>query len=232
MDERAARQVLKRHGWLSLMPPAFANALLDTCTWRRIDKGQPIYVAGDPPGGMFGVAEGVVAMTSGRGAASAPAGHYLTAGGWTGLGPLLSGEPRRATMLAVTPALIAHAPLPALKAMLDSRPAWWMHIAQELLLEFDVVTGIATDLMIRDSTRRCAATLLRLAGCRRTDPGRSEGMAEARIAQTALAEMLGVSRSTLNPILCALERRGWIEIDYRFIRLADINALRELADED
>lgn len=87
--------------------------------------------------------------------------------------------------------------------------------------------------MIRDSTKRCAATLLRLAGCRRTDPKRSKGMAETRIAQTALAEMLGVSRSTLNPILCALERRrGWIEIDYRVIRLADTTSLRELADED
>ena len=102
-------------------------------------------------------------MTSALGSALSPVVHLGQPGIWTGVGPLLTGQPRRARMQAITPLMLGYVPLRPLQAMLDVHPQWWLHIAQELLMEFDTVSMVANDLLIRSATRRCAATLLRVA---------------------------------------------------------------------
>lgn len=231
MDKAAARDRLLSQGWLSMMPAAFSAALLDICTWRRFAANEPLFVAGDAPGGIFGIAEGAISFTAALGRADSPALHVGKAVIWTGLGPLLSGQPRRASIVAVEPVLAVYAPLAPLEAMLTAQPRWWKHIAQELLIEFDLASSSGNDLMIRSSHRRCAATLLRLADCRfQPPPGGT--VAEVQIAQEVLAEMTNLSRGSVSHILRALVDDGQISMSYRSIRLLDYAALRQIADSD
>jgi CRP-like cAMP-binding protein len=159
MDEAAARDKLLRHGWLSMMPPEFSAALLDICVWKTFSENAPLYLAGDPPGGIYGVAEGTISVTIGLGRADSPPANFCKAVVWTGLGPLLSGQTRRATIMVTETVFAAYAPLPQLQALLSAQPGWWLHIAQEMLIEFDLASTIANDLLIRSARRRCAAML-------------------------------------------------------------------------
>lgn len=166
MEEALARTLLIERGWLSRMPTAFSVSLMSLCVWRRYAANEPLYAAGDPPGGIYGIAEGSIAFTVALGAPASPPFHAARALCWTGVGPLLSGQPRRASLVALTPVSAVYAPLRPLRAMLNANPSWWLHIAQELLIEFDILTTAASDAMITSSVQRCAATLLRLADSR------------------------------------------------------------------
>lgn len=214
-----------------MMPPDFRAALLDICSWRRFAENEPLYAAGDAPGGVYGIAEGAISFTAALGRPDTPALHIGRAATWTGFGPLLSGQPRRGSIVALEPVFAAFAPLAPLEAMLDARPQWWKHIAQQLLLELDLASMSGNDLLIRSSRRRCAAVLLRLAGCR-FEPPFAGIVPEIHITQEALAEMTNLSRSSLSPILRGWVDEGHIDISYRSIRLLNYSLVRLVADSD
>lgn len=231
MDIANAHRLLAENGWLAAMPKAFRDAMLRLCELQEFNAGDTIYLAGEPPGGIYGICDGAIGMTSAFGSAMSPIAHVGRPGAWTGVGPLLTGQPRRATMQAMTPLLLAHVPLRPLQKLLGENPHWWLHIAQGLLMEFDTVTVVANDLLIRSSTRRCAATLLRVANCRRQDPPSSRPVV-APISQATLAEMTNLSRSAVSPILSQFSRKGLTRPEYRTITLLDVPGLRAIADDD
>ena len=230
MIQSDARQRLIEFGWLSLMPDDFRTTLLDLCVWKKFSAGQAIYAAGDQSGGMYGIADGAIEYTAALGRADTPPAHVGQAVVWTGLGPLLTGQPRRASIMAIEAVTAAYAPLAALEAMLGQYPAWWKHIAQELLIEFDVVTNATNDLMIRSARRRCAATLLRVANSRFTDTvGPNHRIP---VSHDSLATMTNLSRSTVGAVLRDLVDKGHIELGYRYIVLRDVGAIRASAEGD
>jgi CRP-like cAMP-binding protein len=231
MDIAKAHRLLTENGWLAAMPDAFRDAILRICELQEFKAGDTIYLAGDPPGGIYGICDGALGMTSALGSAMSPVAHVGQPGAWTGVGPLLTGQPRRATMQAMTPLLLAHVPLRPLQQLLHENPRWWLHIAQGLLIEFDTVTVVANDLLIRSPTRRCAATLLRVANCRRQDPPSNRPVV-APISQATLAEMINLSRSAINPILSQFSCQGLTRLEYRAITLLDVPGLRAIADDD
>ena len=230
MDIAKAHRLLAENGWLAVMPDAFRDAILRHSEIIKFKAGDTIYHAGEPPGGIYGICDGAMGMTSALGSAMSPIGHVGLPGAWTGMGPLLTGQPRRAKMQAMTPLLLAHVPLRPLQRVLAENPHWWLHIAQGLLMEFDTVTVVANDLLIRSTSNRCAATLLRIANCRRQDPPSRQVVVP--ISQATLAEMSNLSRSAISPILSMFCRQGLIRLDYRAITLLDVPGLRAIADDD
>ena len=226
-----ANRLLLERGWLSLMPAEFSAAILAACKWKRFPQRATVYIAGDPPGGIYGVAQGAMAMTSALGNANSPIANLAQAGSWTGLGPLLSGMPRRATMVAMQPLFVAYVPLPALQTMLTARPEWWRHFAQELLIEFDMVCSVANDLLLRSAESRFAATLLRAANCRFQNPRENQPIT-VPMSQDALAEMTNLSRSSVSPILASFVQRDLIRTVYREIQILNVEGLRQIAEAD
>jgi len=230
MGEDSDRRLIMERGWLSHMPAAFSASLMSLCVWRRYAANEPIYAADDPPGGIYGIAQGSIAFSVALGAPASPVVHAGRAVCWTGVGPLLSGQPRRASIVALTPVSAAYAPLRPLRAMLDSNPSWWLHIAQELLMEFDTVTTAAADAMITSSVQRCAATLLRLADSRF---GRNtSGDRSIHLSQEQLGQMMNLSRSSVSTTLAKLADQRLIKLGWRVIELLDIDTLRAIADGD
>jgi CRP/FNR family cyclic AMP-dependent transcriptional regulator len=227
MDARNGALVLSKYGWLNQMPADFRTAILRNCVWQTYEAGASLFAAGDPPGGIFGIADGSVGTSTLLGAPDSPMVHIGRRGFWSGMGSLLSGEPRRMSAFAITEALIANVPLPALRALLSERPEWWQHIGQLALLSIDIIGNGFADLMIRDSGRRCAAILLRLCESRFDD---SENISrEVMVTQEEIANMANLSRATVNTILRRLAQQRLIEIRYRSIIVVETKRLRKLA---
>jgi len=231
MSEQGWRDALSNTGWLSKVSGEFRDALLSVCSWRTYQSGQWLYIAGDRGGGIFGVADGELGITTILGPPNSPHLHVGSAGFWTGEAPLIANKPRIASAIAVTDTVVAYAPLLKLQTLLGAKPEWWQHIAQLSLETTLLAAGAWADLMIHDARRRCVAVLLRLAGRRFNDQDH-KGNGGVNVSQDMLAAMSNLSRSTVHATLSELAARNLVDVGFRSIRVLDANALRALVNAE
>jgi CRP-like cAMP-binding protein len=145
----------------------------------------------------------------------------------TGIGDLL-GEltmfdhgPRSATVEAAEDADIVWLPGEAVIEVIRAHP----DVAEELLRQLAEtvrrVSGMVADLVFLDVPRRVAKFVLEHADGR--------GVADLGMSQGELAAAVGGVRQSVNTALRGLERRGWIRMEGRTIRIGDRDALAEFA---
>jgi CRP-like cAMP-binding protein len=229
MDGSEFGGILLRRGWLSLLPADVRDAVLSIARIRRFSAGSAIFSAGDPPGGIHGVAFGVVALVYPDRASEMTLVHLTQPGTWLGQVSLLTEEPRRVTAQARSDVATCYVPLPPLRALLEANPQWWRLISLISVENLDLAIGGAEDLMLRDNDRRCIATLLRLCGCRFEDPDPSLAAA-APVTQDELAAMANLSRNKAGEVLRSLEERGLITLGYRTVTIRQGAQLRGMVD--
>jgi CRP-like cAMP-binding protein len=216
-------------GWFGSAAPEFQQAVLSRCEWREVTAGQPIYSASDVQTDPCGIVNGSVEIYSRYGAGDNPMLHLGHEGSWIGYGAAVRGQPLRVTTVARTNALLACVPWHAVQELLRERPEWWQFIARACLEYGDIAISGYADSLIQDNDRRCACTLLRVAGLqfpRRSRPERGS----VPITQDELATLVNVSRTTLLQILRRFEERGLVEQAYRALRVVDAAGLKEAAE--
>lgn len=225
------RILTSKDSWFGRAPADFRNAVLAACEWRSYETGEIVYRVVDESGDLFGIAHGSIELFSRFGPAQNPLMHIVHEGFWFGVGPLLSGERRRVTAVVRTEAVLARVPAAALRAMLAAQPQWWRPIGTSALEYGDITAAAYGDMLIQDTTQRCAAALLRICGLRAPRRARPE-RASAVVTRSELAALVNVSRPTLVPILKRFESEGLIEQGYRTIRICDAGKLHTLAFRD
>ena len=216
--------VLQQKGWFSRTPPEFQAVVLARCNWDIFKAGETLIWGGDREGGIFGLAEGSVSVTSSTGAADVAPVHIVRPPFWFGLNPLVAGEARNVTVAARADVLVAQVPQHALAAILADNPEYWRLTGQLLIDTVAIAVQAVADLMLRDNKRRCIAVLLRIADCRNL----GDTVVTADVGQEELAAMANMSRQTVGPILHELERSGLIALGYRSIVLHKPAALRNI----
>ena len=216
--------VLQQKGWFSRTPPEFQAVVLARCNWDIFKAGETLIWGGDREGGIFGLAEGSVSVTSSTGAADVAPVHIVRPPFWFGLNPLVAGEARNVTVAARADVLVAQVPQHALAAILAENPKYWRLTGQLLIDTVAIAVQAVADLMLRDNRRRCIAVLLRIADCRNL----GDTVVTADVGQEELAAMANMSRQTVGPILHELERSGLIALGYRSIVLHKPGALRNI----
>lgn len=229
IEERHA--ILTEHeGWFGRATPEFQQAVLSRCEWREVTAGQQIYRATDAEVDLCGIVDGTVEIYSRFGAGDNPMLHLSHEGSWIGYGSAAGGRPVRISTLARTSVLLASVPRRIIWELLRERPEWWQFIAHACLEYGDIAISGFADSLLQDNDRRCACTLLRIAGlsfpCRSRPARRS-----VPITQDELATLVNVSRTTLLQILRRFEERGLVEQAYRALRVVDAAGLKEIAEE-
>lgn len=223
IPERLA--VLTRNeGWFGRAPKEFQDAVLSRCVWKVFAAGQTIFRATDEQADICGIADGAVDIYSRFGAGDNPLLHIAHEGFWFGHGTVVARERPRVTAVAGVDTLLACVPQREMRDLLDARPDWWRLIATGTLEYGDIAISAYTDSLIPDNDRRCACTLLRIAGLkppRRSCPER----AEVQITQDELATIVNVSRTTLVQVLREFERRGLVKQGYHRLRVLDVPGL-------
>lgn len=229
MDRDEGLRVLAASGWLSRAPEEFRDTLLSASRWRQLPAGAPVTMAGEGAADVIGLASGIVELSSVFGRADTPMltlGHAVF---WLGYGPLISGQPRRATAIARTEVHVASIAPTVIQAALARRPEWWQHLLPLALLYGDTAVTIAADLLIRGSERRCAAVLLRLSGARRPGPA-DAGRIDVPVTQDELASAANLSRNSAGNALRKFALKRLVETDYGRIIVVDPSRLRTVAD--
>jgi CRP/FNR family cyclic AMP-dependent transcriptional regulator len=212
VDISEARRVLSMQGWLTQTPPPFREAVLLNSELHHFTQGETIYAQGDDSVGLWGLADGTVGVEfSGR--QSSPSFVYFAHKGfWIGAHSLVLRSDRQLGLMAMKPCSLLHLTNTAFQGIAREMPEAWRWLSVLPLLQNAVAFGTLEDLMIRDSRRRCAAILLRLAGCR--GPLESAEPNEIFITQEHLAEMINLSRTALGEVLRNFEAKGFISRQY------------------
>jgi CRP-like cAMP-binding protein len=225
MDLTSARRFLSGHGWLTLVPDPFRDAILAKTVVRSYDRGETVYRVDDPSGGLFGVASGGVALEVAPMSRAPDIGHFMLPGTWLGQATVITRQPRRVGVIATRPSTMLMPPAGEFTAIAASNPEAWRWLALLTVLHNDLAISVSDDLMIRDPYIRATAILLRLAGCRGGDLD-LPGPREIDLSQEQMARLTNLSRTTLGEMLRRYEKAGWITQSYRRLTVLAPEVLR------
>jgi len=228
MPKRALTQeIVSRQGWLSYSPPPFRKVVLDRCKLEKFKGGATIYSVGDPPGGMYGLVRGNLAISIAPGERGPFIAHFAQPGTWFGEAAAFTEQPRRIGLAVARDTEVLHLPLPAIREIVTADPGAWRFFGLASILHIDVAIGAADDLLIRDHFKRSVAVLLRLGGCRYRTPGGARPI-DVDVSQEDFATMTNMARTTAGTVLRKLETDGHVEVSYRRVRILAPDALRTM----
>ena len=117
--------IVLRHGWLSQTPSDFQAKVLGRCRLQSFAAGEPVYRIGDPPGGMFGMISGGIAISVSPSLDGPYVAHFAMPGLWLGEAAAITGQPRRVELVATRETSLLQLPLHAIHEIVGQDPAAW-----------------------------------------------------------------------------------------------------------
>ncbi len=195
---------------------------------RSYRRGHRIFHQGDPGDSLFVIVEGLVKIlvVSEEGEEMVLA--TLTSPDTFGEVSVVDGGPRSAAAEAVEPTRVLVLTRSAMLDVLRQEPAVMEVLLRCLGRLVRRATEQAADLVFLDLHGRVAKLLLSLAQGATERAGR-ESVLDLSLTQTDLARMVGGSRQSVNQILHAFSRRGYIDFQGRKIVLKNPDLLRRRA---
>jgi CRP/FNR family transcriptional regulator len=207
---------------LAGLPDARLSALWAASPPRRHPAGGVLRHAGEPAAHLLLLMTGRVSATL-----TTAAGRLITFGSWTGPRALdkvavIDGRGHTATLTALTPCTVRALPRERFLALTDDAPAVRAHVLRVLAAEVREQRARFTAAATLPAQARLADWLLTTAAGAGGGPVPLPGAG----TQQDLADLLGVSRVTVNRALARLRHDGLIDIGRRSIRLRAPELLR------
>ena len=212
--------VLRQHGWLSRQASLLADEVLHRGAPRRLDAGSTVFRPDDPPDGIYGIVDGLVATTAMPAGLQPAIVFHAGAGTWLGVLPFF-GAGRRVAVRALVETVLFHLPLAAMEAMVRRDPHLSRAFGEIAAEHVSICLQVIEDLLQPDTARRVAATLLRAT---------RDGEVRIPLTQLDLATMANASRRQVNTILQGFAARGWIAQGYGSVTVLDAAGLRRSLD--
>ncbi|MCX7300247.1 MAG: Crp/Fnr family transcriptional regulator [Rhodobacterales bacterium] len=215
-------QILAGQGWLAGTSEEFRELFLPMARWRRFAAGTVVTLGGEEADDIIGMASGVMAFTSALGQPDTPVMHLARAVYWMGYGPILLGGARVVSAEARSEVWVASFPKARLLPLLDDTTGWWRYFIRLVGEYGNMSATIASDLLIPESERRCAAVLLRFGGCQ----GAVTAPVLVPVTQGEFAASANLSRNSAGKILRGWAAQGLVETGYGGITIVDPAGLR------
>lgn len=199
--------------WLRAIPKHLQELILQHAKSIRLGKDTLVYEFEDPPGGIYGVVSGAIAIRTDDADQAVIYGHLLGPGNWFGEVSAILGAPRAVGASVVSDgAELVSVSLTAMEEIAVRSPDLWRALAGLTAMSTQTAVQSARDLMIRHPRKRCLAVMRRL----------SSSLGDHKdlpISQDELAAMSALSRGSVSRILSDLEAKGRVKRGYRSIRL-------------
>lgn len=215
-------------GALCDLPPEARDDFRAIGQVRMYKPRQVIFSEGNPSDGLYLVCHGDVKLYHsdrfGRD-------HILeVAGPGAVLGEFMStdSEAMSVSAEALTEAQMSFLPHDSIAAFVQKYPASAIRLIEALSRELSAARRKARDLALKSGESRLATLLLQL--CRGTN-GDATAVALPYRRQE-IAEMIGVSTETAIRLLAKLKAKGAIQTDRRSLRIADLERLTRIAQQD
>lgn len=221
----AVSEHLQRIPFLAVLAAADREALAASAKRRRFGRGRAIFYKDDPGESLFIIEKGSVRihLPSPQGADLTLA--VLGGGDFFGDLALLDGGPRSASATALEETETTVLDRADLADILESRPQSAMAVLAVVAQRLREADEMAGDLAFLDVGGRLAKKLLELAAAHGLQ--RPEGvLLDMPLTQEGLADMIGVTRESVNRQLSLFRRLGLIGGEGRRFLILDAEALR------
>lgn len=227
MSHPAAEKILKSTGWLARQPADFQTRFLRHGEVVDFGPDEFVWHAGDQAGGIFGIIEGAVGVLVPAEETGLRLAHIMRTGAWFGYGPLFTGGERTLTFRTTEPSVVMKIELARLNEAGRADLAFTRIMSTLGIQTATITIQIIHDLLIPQTDRRIAATLLRVADLQQKP--RLSRMREIRLNQAELAEMANTSRHSVNRTLRRFQENDWIGVTYRHVEILNPAALSKFA---
>jgi CRP/FNR family cyclic AMP-dependent transcriptional regulator len=208
IDRVDAELRVLRAGWLADQPEDVRRLVLKGSRMVAYQAGEFIFHAGDAEGGIYGVITGGVGVHLPSEEGISVLAHILRCGGWFGYGPLVRGRKRSLSFSLIEPSLLFHLPLSNAQDIAQISHAHQRAILSVGEYGMDAATKVIETLLIRNTDRRIAATLLRVAPL----PDDGGALTVVILTQSQLGEMATAERQVVNRALKRLEAKGILRV--------------------
>lgn len=202
--------------WFSNCDPTLQAELLRLARMRPLTAGESLFARGGEADGLCCVIAGALRIGALDAQGDSTLLAWLEPYQWFGEISLIDGRPRTHDAVADGPAQVLVVPREPLLAWLDAHPAMWRELARlacrKLRVLFVAVEELAQLPLDERVWRRLQ--LVAMGYGSRDAPRR-----RIRLSQEVLAQMLGVSRQSINKALKALEAGGRLRLHYGEIEL-------------
>ena len=220
MDKAEAIALVSGTGWLARQTPDFRKAFLERVSLRKFQAGTPIYRAGAPPSGMFGLVVGQWSL-------QVPPSDVMIsvqgAGYWAGDAAALRRSPTMISIRAITDCRALHLSQPDFDQLMRD-PECCRTVAALTAEGLGEAVTVVSNLIQPNGELRVAQRLLTFIGLYGDDR-----RVFTDVSQADLATMCGLSRQTLNKVLKSFQDAGIIATAYRRLEILDVKALQVIA---
>jgi CRP/FNR family cyclic AMP-dependent transcriptional regulator len=217
-----ALETLATEGWFAHRSPETRTRLGKIARLRSFAKDDLVYMAGDPPNGVFGLISGSLNISIPRSDGEDYTVHRAGAGFWFGDLALFSEGSRLASVHAAEPTLTVHLPSHDLKRLVDKDPRLYADFYALTYENFRTAFRIISNLAMPFSEKRLADRLLFEADAR------GDGDGWIHLSQTELSALAALSLPTLKRIMRRFADAGLINHGYARIQVLDRDGLKRL----
>jgi CRP/FNR family cyclic AMP-dependent transcriptional regulator len=217
--------LLERVPLLAALPPRDRELLAAGATHRRFRRGDTIFQKEDPGQSLFIVETGAVRIYLPGSQGNDLTLRVMGAGDFFGDLSLLDGRPRSASAAAAADSTLLVLERSDFLNLITSQPETSMAVLAVVAQRLRDTDEMASDLAFLDAAGRLAKKLLELAGSHgvRTANGL---LIDMQVTQEELANMIGVTRESVNRHLADFRREGLIASEGRRLVIRDSEALR------
>lgn len=212
---------LHRIGWLAGQPEVFRLWVAEAGRWRHFAAGEIIYLPGDEPDGMYGLAAGALEVSFALAAEEAVTIHRAEPGFWIGEAALMAGARRLVGLAAALDSRVFHIPLAALRDQLQREPAFWRPLYEQSFGNLAVALTLLAESLSLTPRARIARLLLRLA----------DGEGRVRGNHEDFGRLIGMTRSSVRRALASLAETGAVRTGYAALEIVDADALAAIGRE-
>ncbi|ANN69002.1 Crp/Fnr family transcriptional regulator [Bordetella bronchialis] len=208
--------------WFRLLTPGEQARVEKDLTVQQVPAGVIIERKGQMAQAWIGVLAGLVKVSVGNAEGRMASLTGVPAGGWFGEGSLLKHEARKYDVVALRDSVIARLPAATFESLLDSSipfNRYLLHLLNERVAQF---IGKAENDRLLDADARVARCLAEL-----FNPILYPGMGlRLSITQEEVGYLARVSRQRANRALCNLQHAGLLRVEYRGVRVLDLEGLK------
>lgn len=218
--------VLRKHPIFADLEPEAFDQLCRYARHTNVKRGTMIALKGDPGNSLFAVVSGTVKISL-----SSPDGrnailNLIGPGEIFGEMAVLDGEPRSADVTAHTNCELYVIDRRDFLPFVRSHSTVAMKFIELLCARLRRTSQQVEQVTLRNLPGRLAVTLLGLTEERKFDSGSST----LAITQQEIAEMVGMTRESINKQLRAWAARNWVRLEHGAIVVLDTSALHEQAE--
>lgn len=217
---------LRTHIWFASCPEVFQQALVERSSLLHLRPGETLFKSDEFRDGLSCVIAGALKL----GSVSPQDGTqrltlYVEPYHWFGEVSLIDRMPRAMLAVADTPSTVLVTSRAQLEAWLDEHPEHWRDVARLACGKMRLMTTALEDSASLSLQQRLARRLLFASVNFGQVAGPSGLRRRLRLPQEYLAQMMGVSRQTVNKALRDLEREEVLALHYAEIEILSLEGL-------